>query len=201
MMVQACKRGKVFKSEIRVHSASPVLSHPPPPAPPALLPAAGMYLHHWWYFLVALGPKTMSFTSIVLSEVEQTSENNSPSFVCLKNECFSLETLLFIYYLKLKDNGEPSYIHKHFECWTDDTASWGYWDNFFSRHSRRRICYYGKLITPSEVKNSMEVIVLGFKKQNMRRQWWGLAVEIKWDSIMTVLSHFSMRLDTGTENV
>lgn len=33
-----------------------------------------------------------------------------------KNEYFSLGTLIFIYYLNLKDNGEPSYIQKHFEC-------------------------------------------------------------------------------------
>jgi len=37
-------------------------------------------------------------------------------------------------------------------CWTGDLASLCYWDNFFGRHSRRRFCYYGKLITPLEVK-------------------------------------------------
>lgn len=40
---------------------------------------------------------------------------------------FPLGTLIFIYYLKLKDNGEPSYIQKHFECWAAGQVTWLHW--------------------------------------------------------------------------
>lgn len=76
-------------------------------------------------FLAGLGPKTMSFTSTVLSEQKQTLENNSFLCMCLKNY-FSLGTFIFLL-LKLWGNGEPSYIQKHVECWASGQVAWLHW--------------------------------------------------------------------------
>lgn len=53
-------------------------------------------------------------------------------------------------------------------------ASLGYWDHFFSRHSRSMVRYYSKLMTPLEVKNSMEMVLLFNKKE-----YGGLVVNMK----------------------
>lgn len=84
--------------------------------------------------------------------------------MCLKYEYFSLGTLILIYYLKLKDKGEPSYIQKHFECWAAGQVTRLHWATgiISLADSRKRVCYYGKLITLLEVKDSMEMIVPTF---------------------------------------
>lgn len=73
MVFPESKRGKIWE-EMEVH-----------PPPQLYLCSSKHVFTPLVTFLAGLGPKTMSFTSTVLSELKQTLENNSILCVCFKN--------------------------------------------------------------------------------------------------------------------